>query len=136
LSIVFTFYPEQHEYFSFFSLRREPEIHAKAGKKLELPITKLFKWVSKNEIEVTLDKKYFELHTTSPKQVEKIAAIGNLISACKEMDVEHELVRKATSRWVNNLSYDLSITKKLQLPMSYMCHVAVCTENTRILNGL
>ena len=75
---------------------------------MELPITKLFKWVSDDEIEVVLDRNYFELYATNQKQIDKIAAIENLILACKEMDVEHELVRKATSRWVSNLTYDLS----------------------------
>ena len=108
LGVVFKFYSEQHMFHSFFEHRPEPELHSKAPERIKLPITKLFKWIGKDEIEVTLDKKYFELYTTSSKQVEKIAAIDNLILACKEMDVEHELVRKATSRWVNNLSYDLS----------------------------
>lgn len=108
LAIVFRFYPDQHEFFSFFEQRREPEIHLKAGKKVELPITRLFKWVGEDKIEVTLDRKYFELYATNELQINKIRAIDNLISACKEMDVKYELVRKAAGRWVKDLSYDLS----------------------------
>lgn len=107
LAVVFRFYPEQHEFFSFFEHRREPEIHAKAGKKVELPITKLFKWVSEDEIEVTLSEKYFEVHATNQRQVDKIAAIENLILACKEMDIEHGLAKEVLGQWVTSLSPDL-----------------------------
>lgn len=109
MAVVFRFYPEQHEFFSFFEHRQEPEIHSKAGKKVELPITKLFKWVGEDEIEVTLSEKYFELHTTNQKQVDKIAAIENLILACKKMEIPFKLAKEVLGQWVKSLSPDLEI---------------------------
>ena len=108
LATVFKFYPEQHDFYSYYELRREPEINDRAGKKVELPITKLFRWVSEKEIEVLLDKKYFELYSTSKEQLQKIKDIEEFISASKKMAVPYELVKRAVGIWAKRISYDLT----------------------------
>lgn len=108
LASVFKFYPDQHDFYSYYELRREPEINERAGKKVELPITKLFRWVNEKEIEVLLDKKYFELYSTSKEQLQKIKDIEEFISASKKMAVPYELVKRAVGIWAKRISYDLT----------------------------
>tara|TARA_R110002049_G_scaffold306318_2_gene504600 strand:- start:1938 stop:2597 length:660 start_codon:yes stop_codon:yes gene_type:complete len=108
LAIVLKYYPENHEYYSFYEHRREPEIHRMAGKKVELKIKDLFKWVNDDTIEVKLEKKFFELRATNNKQLEKIAAIKQFIVASKKMEIEYEIVKKACNKWIKSLAYDLS----------------------------
>ncbi|MCL6266572.1 hypothetical protein [Flagellimonas myxillae] len=108
LVIVFGFYPENHQYYSFFEHRPAPEIHAKAGKKISLPIAKLFKWLSEDKIEVTLPRHYFELYATSDLQIQKIEDIDSFISASQRMEIPYDLVKKAVGCWLNHLTHDLA----------------------------
>lgn len=105
-AISFKFYKSNNLFYSHFEHRPEKEIHERAGKKIEIQVTDLFKWKNDKEIEVTLNPEYFKLYATE-SQMRKIKDVEELVLACKKMGVSYKLVREAVGPWVRDLSYDL-----------------------------
>lgn len=108
LEIKFSFYKNHHAFYSYFEHRPDKDLMRGAGKKIQLPITSLFKWVDDYNIEITLERKYFELYANSDAQLEKIADLENYIAISKKVGVDYGLVSKAIGRWLKELSHDLN----------------------------